>query len=194
MWSTCCSARAQKFSRKSLNYACLRRVIDDGGLFPAWVIRMSALPTHATTVLFAVCGFPVSSASQRRKADAQPAKFLLAIILSLPKQFVAVYLGVLLIRDDHTDTSRVLSRGVVATSVLFTVASFWYLQKSMIAVRKSVILGMRADLARRGIVEPPPDTPLTPGLHTPGLHTPGTPAPTTPDTSHFLLTPDTPRS
>lgn len=60
VWSTCCSARAEKFSRKSLNYACLRRVIDDGGLFPAWVIRMSALPTHATTVLFAVCGFPVS--------------------------------------------------------------------------------------------------------------------------------------
>lgn len=99
---------------------------------------------------------------------------------------MAVYLGVLLINDGQTHTSRVLSRTVVATSVLFTVASFWYLQKSMIAVRKSVILSMRADLARRGIVEPPPDTPLTPGLHTP--------APTTPDTSHFLLTPETPNT
>lgn len=135
-----------------------------------------------------------------RELTAQPAKFLLAIILSLPKQFVAVYLGVLLINGDQTATSRILSRAVVGTGVLFTLASFWYLQNSMVAVRKSVILGMRADLARRGIVEPPPDTPLTPGLpglHT-GLHTPGhhsglhTPAPTTPDTSHFLLTPETP--
>lgn len=136
------------------------------------------------------------------QANAQPAKFLLAIILSLPKQFVAVYLGVLLINGDQTDTSRILSRAVVCTGVLFTLASFWYLQNSMVAVRKSVILGMRADLARRGIVEPPPDTPLTPALHSlgphaPGPHTPGshglhTPAPTTPDTSHFLLTPETP--
>lgn len=113
-----------------------------------------------------------------------------------------MYLGVLLINGDQTDTSQILSRAVVCTGVLFTLASFWYLQNSMVAVRKSVILGMRADLARRGIVEPPPDTPLTPGMptsrpHTLETHTTGsnglhTPAPTTPDTSHFLLTPETP--
>lgn len=54
------------------------RVIAQGGLFMAWVVRLSAVPTHVSTVIFAVCGL-------------QYTKFLAALLLSLPKQFVAVY-------------------------------------------------------------------------------------------------------
>lgn len=50
VFRTCCSKRAQRFSRQSLNYACLSRVIEEGGLFVAWIVRLSAIPTHVSTV------------------------------------------------------------------------------------------------------------------------------------------------
>ncbi|TXT13382.1 hypothetical protein VHUM_00749 [Vanrija humicola] len=50
MFRTCLRTRARRFARKSLNYACLARVVDEGGVFVAWVVRMSVIPSHMSTV------------------------------------------------------------------------------------------------------------------------------------------------
>ncbi|KLT44987.1 hypothetical protein CC85DRAFT_241501 [Cutaneotrichosporon oleaginosum] len=50
VYGTCCRRRARRMAHMSLNYACLTRVISSGGLFIAWVVRLSAIPTHVSTV------------------------------------------------------------------------------------------------------------------------------------------------
>ena len=45
MFKYLCAARAERTTRKSLNYACLSEAIKDGGFFMAWIVRLSVLPT-----------------------------------------------------------------------------------------------------------------------------------------------------
>jgi uncharacterized membrane protein YdjX (TVP38/TMEM64 family) len=54
-----CRARAHRLTKKSLNYACLTEVVKSGGFWMCFLIRLSAIPTHISTVLFAVCELPV---------------------------------------------------------------------------------------------------------------------------------------
>lgn len=54
--------------------------------------------------------------------------------------------------------SQHLSRIVVASTVVITLLSLWYVNRKMLKVRKQVFLEMRDDLAARGVDEPlPPD-------------------------------------
>lgn len=98
----CCSVRGEKYERTKLSYAYLARVVRDGGFRIALIARFSAIPGHCetahslsvfvqlisfvfpvTTAVFSTCGMDVWT-------------FSLAAILSLPKQFLTVYLGVAL--------------------------------------------------------------------------------------------------
>jgi len=103
----CCRSRGEKLERTNLTYACLARVVRDGGFKIALVARLSAIPghcesvvsllvaillniTHAnyviptvTTGVFSACGMGIIV-------------FSIAAILSMPKQFITVYLGVIL--------------------------------------------------------------------------------------------------
>ena len=95
----CCSSRGEKLERANLAYACLAKVVRDGGFIVALIARLSAIPGHCrslqlffvypftrfsvTTAVFSTCGMNI-------------VVFSLAALLSLPKQFITVYLGVAL--------------------------------------------------------------------------------------------------
>jgi uncharacterized membrane protein YdjX (TVP38/TMEM64 family) len=142
MFRTCCRGRAGRFSRQSLNYACLSRVVSRGGLFVAWVVRLSAIPTHVSTVIFAVCGLDYL-------------RFLAALVLALPKQFIAVYVGVMVTSNPSRD-DIVLSNVVLGASILITLLALAYIHRQMLRVRKRVFLDVHEELLRHGIREPFP--------------------------------------
>jgi hypothetical protein len=50
MFKSCCRTRAERMTRKDLNYACLSQAITEGGFLMAWTVRLSVIPTHFTTV------------------------------------------------------------------------------------------------------------------------------------------------
>lgn len=64
----------------------------DGGFWIVLVIRLSAVPSHFSTAVFSTC-------------DVKFWHFFVSTFLSLPKQIVLVYLGVLLIQQDENKTS-----------------------------------------------------------------------------------------
>jgi hypothetical protein len=130
-------------------YACLARVIRDGGFKVALIARLSAIPGHCeyllsaslnflfiffivTTAIFSTCGMGVIV-------------FSIAAILSLPKQFITVYLGVIL-ESSTTPTSsksRLISDAVLAVTFLITVLAVWYLYRKMNQAKPLVIYDRR---------------------------------------------------
>ncbi|KZV71190.1 hypothetical protein PENSPDRAFT_412610 [Peniophora sp. CONT] len=74
--------RAERLEHDSLKYGLLSHVIREGGFKIALMARLSAIPPHFLTVIFSTSGMKVWV-------------FTLAAILSLPRQFATVYLGLL---------------------------------------------------------------------------------------------------
>ncbi|KAJ7641439.1 hypothetical protein FB45DRAFT_900229 [Roridomyces roridus] len=116
----CCSARGEKMERTQINYACLAHCVRNGGIKIALIARFSAIPGHFTTAVFSTCGMGIFT-------------FSIAAILSLPKQFVTVYLGVILDQNPDTVTlkSKLISDGVLGLTVLVTVLAMWYIFHQM---------------------------------------------------------------
>ncbi|KAI5449007.1 hypothetical protein NCC49_005691 [Naganishia albida] len=134
-----CRGRAEKHAKKSLNYACLARVLRDGGLFLCWFSRLSAIPTHFTTIVYSVCGFSFW-------------KFCLALVLSLPKQLVNVYVGVVLAGESSTTKSSHLVSDIVwAVTAVVSIGAGWYIWWKMSKVRIEVWREMREELALKGV-------------------------------------------
>jgi hypothetical protein len=119
--------------KTNLTYACLARITRDGGFKIALVARLSAIPGHFTTAIFAACGMNIFV-------------FSMAAILSLPKQFITVYLGVIL-KDSKTgvkDTkSTIVSDVVLALTVIITIIACWYILKRMNGAKPQVIYERR---------------------------------------------------
>ena len=111
----------------------------------AWLVRLSVVPTHFTTIVFAVSGLPFW-------------KFGIALIAGLPKQLLAVYVGVVLGNDG---SSHLVSDLVFCASAVVSLGVLWYIYRKMTAVRKSVILDMRRDLQAKHVPvsDPPADVP-----------------------------------
>ncbi|RDB21755.1 Golgi apparatus membrane protein TVP38 [Hypsizygus marmoreus] len=138
----CCRARGEKLERTKITYACLAKVVRDGGFKIALIARLSAIPGHFTTAVFSTCGMGIFV-------------FSLAAILSMPKQFITVYLGVILEQSSTgvKDTkSRIISDVVLAVTFLITVLAMWYIFRQMNKVKPEVIYARRkarqAKLAR----------------------------------------------
>ncbi|KAJ7186821.1 hypothetical protein C8R46DRAFT_1058148, partial [Mycena filopes] len=134
----CCRARGEKMERTQIQYACLARCVRTGGFRIALIARFSAIPGHFTTAVFSTCGMNIFV-------------FSVAAILSLPKQLITVYLGVILeqSKDGVTDPkSRYISDGVLALTLLVTVLAMWYILHQMALVKASVIYDRRK--ARQG--------------------------------------------
>ncbi|KAF8147772.1 hypothetical protein K438DRAFT_1625963, partial [Mycena galopus ATCC 62051] len=79
----CCGARGKRLELSNMQYGTLAHVVHEGGLQIAIIVRYSSLPAHLTTAVFATCGMPFWV-------------FLVAAVVSLPKQLVLVYVGVAL--------------------------------------------------------------------------------------------------
>jgi hypothetical protein len=111
----------------------LARVVRDGGFKIALIVRLSAIPGHFTTAVFSTCGMGIFV-------------FALATLLSMPKQFIGVYLGVIL-EQSNTGTenvkSRVVSDVVLAITFIITIAAMWYILHLMNAVKRQVVYEKR---------------------------------------------------
>ncbi|TFK38388.1 hypothetical protein BDQ12DRAFT_110733 [Crucibulum laeve] len=129
----CCRARGEKAERTNISYACLAKVVRDGGFKIALIARLSAIPGHFTTGVFSTCGMNIFV-------------FSIAAILSLPKQFITVYLGVILEQsNDGTSNSRsrIITDVVLAITFLVTVVAMWYIFRQMNKVKPEVIYARR---------------------------------------------------
>jgi hypothetical protein len=72
----------------------------DGGFLIVLIIRLSAVPSHFSTAVFSTC-------------DVKFWHFFVATFLSLPKQLVLVYFGVLLVRNDDDSVIKSVMFGVL---------------------------------------------------------------------------------
>ncbi|CAL1715905.1 unnamed protein product [Somion occarium] len=129
----CCSVRGEKYERTKLSYAYLARVVRDGGFRIALIARFSAIPGHFTTAVFSTCGMDVWT-------------FSLAAILSLPKQFLTVYLGVALEQSETGETSKtdtIIKTVVIVITTIVTIGAMWYVYRKMEQVKPKVIYERR---------------------------------------------------
>jgi formate hydrogenlyase subunit 3/multisubunit Na+/H+ antiporter MnhD subunit len=72
--------------------------------------------------------------------------FSLAAILSLPKQFITVYLGVILEQSStggQSSKSRIITDVVLAVTILITFVAMWYIFRQMDKVKPEVIYKRR---------------------------------------------------
>ncbi|KAJ6510534.1 hypothetical protein C8R45DRAFT_891990 [Mycena sanguinolenta] len=134
----CCKARGEKMEKTQIPYACLARCVRTGGFKIALIARFSAIPGHFTTAVFSTCGMNIFV-------------FAIAAILSLPKQFITVYVGVILEQsEDGTSStkSKLISDGVLAATFLVTLLAMWYIFHQMALAKPAVIYERRK--ARQG--------------------------------------------
>ncbi|KAJ7185772.1 hypothetical protein C8R46DRAFT_1025730 [Mycena filopes] len=127
-FKSCLSKRGEKLERSSLSYGTLARVVRDGGLSIAIVVRFSALPSHFTTAVFATCGMRFWM-------------FLVAAVVSLPKQVALVYIGVALASSGSK--SNKVQKIVTAVTVVITVLAMLYIRRLMFKARPEVVYARR---------------------------------------------------
>ncbi|KAJ7641444.1 hypothetical protein FB45DRAFT_1022192 [Roridomyces roridus] len=123
-----CSPRARKAEATNMSYATLAHVVRSGGLPIAIVIRFSALPSHLTTAVFATCGM-------------QFWVFLVAAVVTLPKQLVVVYIGEALQSNDSR--SNKIQRAVLVVTTLITILAMVYIRRVRTAAKPSVVYARR---------------------------------------------------
>ncbi|THV00370.1 hypothetical protein K435DRAFT_776593 [Dendrothele bispora CBS 962.96] len=131
----CCSARARKAERSTISYACFARIIRQGGFKVALMIRLSVVPPHFATVVFAICQMNIFV-------------FILAAFLTLPKQMVLVYFGVALSQSatgEETPSSKRITGAVVAVGTLIGSAAMYYVVKQMNKVKPEIIYERRKE-------------------------------------------------
>ncbi|KAI0326157.1 hypothetical protein GY45DRAFT_1374182 [Cubamyces sp. BRFM 1775] len=123
-----CMTRGRKIEAKSLQYALLAEVVRQGGFKIAVLVRLSAIPGHLTTAVFASCGMNVLA-------------FLGAAILSLPKQLVTVYLGVS--QNGESSRTKTVKTIVIVATVLLTSIAMHYIRAQQEKVKETVVYRRR---------------------------------------------------
>ncbi|KAJ7498443.1 hypothetical protein B0H11DRAFT_1714990, partial [Mycena galericulata] len=96
-----CGARGRKAEATNMRCATLARVVREGGLVIPIIMRYSAMPAHFTTAVFATCGMKACPfiSFLFKVADIASDQFwvfLIAAVVSLPKQIAVVYISALL--------------------------------------------------------------------------------------------------
>ncbi|KAK0473596.1 hypothetical protein IW261DRAFT_1569658 [Armillaria novae-zelandiae] len=132
----CCRSRGEKLEHKNIMYACLAKVIRDGGFKIALIARL------ITTALFSTCGMGIVT-------------FCIAAILSMPMNLINVYLGVILEQSATGETdkkSKIISTVVLVLTIMITVGAMHYILKQINKVKPGIIYARRkarqAKLAR----------------------------------------------
>ncbi|KAG1880782.1 hypothetical protein F4604DRAFT_1747865 [Suillus subluteus] len=128
-----CTSRGEKIEKGSVIYSSLGRVVREGGFKIALIARYSAIPPHFTTGLFAVCGMNIFI-------------FMLAAALSMPKQFITVYIGTLLETSATSSASTkntIISDVIGVITVLITIAAMWYITREINRVKPQIVYERR---------------------------------------------------
>jgi len=127
-----CTTRARKLENRKIMYACFARVIQEGGFKVILAARYSLIPSHITTTMFAASGMKFYI-------------FLATAILSLPKQLVTVYIGVLMQESINGTSKKEKIASVLVSVVSFIVTTFAFriLNKEINKVKPEVIYERR---------------------------------------------------
>ncbi|KAL0581614.1 hypothetical protein V5O48_000430 [Marasmius crinis-equi] len=128
-----CGARAEKFEKKKISYAAMAKVIRDGGFKIALIVRWSSIPEHFATGIFATCGIGI-------------VPFSIAVLLSLPKNIIQVYMGVIF-DDDEQDNKQaeIYSAILIAVTIAISIGAYWYIMKQMDKVKPEVVYQRRKE-------------------------------------------------
>ncbi len=135
-FKTCLRSTAANYERKNIHYACMAEMVRNGGFWVMFLARLSAIPGHFTTAVFATVGMNIFI-------------FTFAAVLALPKQLLIVYLGVAIKNSGNgtEDTkSKIIKYVVLVISFVITVWTAYWLYQKMEKVRPTV----SARLSRRG--------------------------------------------
>ncbi|KAJ7749913.1 hypothetical protein B0H16DRAFT_1550599 [Mycena metata] len=131
-----CTARGEKMERSNLSYGLLAHVVRKGGFLVVLVVRYSAIPPHFATTVFATVGMSFWV-------------FAGAAILSLPKTFVAVYIGYALRPENENNSqSQKIERIILIISVIITIGAVIWLRREEQAAKPAFIYARRK--ARQG--------------------------------------------
>ena len=94
----------------------MAHIVRTGGFLVVFLARLSAIPGHFTTAVFATCGMNIWI-------------FVLAAILSMPKQLSVVYLGYVIEQSGDSGnepmSSRIVKYVVLFISVAITLGAAW---------------------------------------------------------------------
>ncbi|EIW67590.1 hypothetical protein TREMEDRAFT_74454 [Tremella mesenterica DSM 1558] len=134
----CLRSMAEKHERTNFNYACLAHVVREGGFMIIFMARLSAIPGHFTTAVFSTVGVNIWL-------------FVIATILTLPKQLTVVYLGVIFKQGEKTTKDKIISDSVLAIGFLITILAAWYIWREMSKARVIVWRRQRMALAGKGV-------------------------------------------
>ncbi|KAJ6260069.1 hypothetical protein Dda_5715 [Drechslerella dactyloides] len=130
--------RAEALEHKNLEYAALARITREGGFWIVFIVRLSIIPGHFSTAIFSVCGVNFWL-------------YALASLITLPKQLIIVYLGVILASENG---GRLVSDIVLGVTFLITVIAGVYIWWKLRAVRR-ILIAEAATSMRKGDCEDP---------------------------------------
>jgi SNARE associated Golgi protein len=116
--------KAVKLERTNLNYGALARFTRDGGFLVVLIIRFSIIPSHFSTAVFSTCNVKFWH-------------FAVATFLTLPKQIVIVYVGVLLAQQQSKNNT--VNNVVLAVTFVTTVVAGVYVYRKMGATKKVLL-------------------------------------------------------
>ncbi|KAF6833937.1 hypothetical protein CPLU01_05232 [Colletotrichum plurivorum] len=116
--------KAQKLERTNLNYGALARLTRDGGFWIVFIIRFSVIPSHFSTAVFSTC-------------DVKFWHFAVSTFLTLPKQIILVYLGVLLVEKQQKDNT--IKNVVFGATFVLTIALAGYIWVKMRRVKRMLL-------------------------------------------------------
>lgn len=108
--------KALKMEMTNLTYGSMARLCREGGFWIVLVIRLSIIPSHMSTAVFSTC-------------DVKFWRFAISTFLTLPKQLILVYLGVLLVQEQD---GAGVKNALFAVAGLVTVAAavwIWFKMK-----------------------------------------------------------------
>lgn len=110
--------KAKQIEESSIYYACVARLMGQGGVWMVTVVRYSAIPGELAAP-FSSSESKLISASEGHVITAIQSTvgmafwlYLVAVVLSLPKAYAFVYLGVALgrVKGEATDEDKKVSR------------------------------------------------------------------------------------
>lgn len=115
--------KAAKLERTNLNYGALARVTRDGGFLVVLIIRFSVIPSHFSTAVFSTCNVKFWY-------------FAIATFMTLPKQIILVYVGVLLVQESKDNTVNIIVLGITS---LTTIVAGAYIYVKMRKTKKILL-------------------------------------------------------
>lgn len=107
--------KAEKLERTNLNYGALARVTREGGFRIILIIRFSIIPSHFSTAVFSTCNVNFWY-------------FAISTLLTLPKQIILVYFGVIL---TEKRTNKKLNALVLGMTFILTIIAGLYIYSKM---------------------------------------------------------------